>query len=80
MREIPNAPPIDLNIPRSPVMVATLSGINSMQALFEAGNINPIPIPESMTMKMMVMDRIEIVQSRKKVLPPAKSRPEFDSV
>jgi len=54
INEIPNAPPMDLNIPRSPVMVATLSGINSMHALFEAGNMNPIPIPESMTMEMMV--------------------------
>jgi hypothetical protein len=45
MNEIPNAPPTDLNIPRSLVIVATLSGINSMHALFEAGNAIPIPIP-----------------------------------
>lgn len=49
MIEIPNAPPTDLHIPRSPVMVATLSGINSIHALLEAGNVSPIPIPVNMT-------------------------------
>jgi len=52
INEIPKAPPTDLNIPRSPVMVATFSGINSMHALLEAGKTVPIPIPESMTMKI----------------------------
>ena len=41
MNEIPNAPPTVRNIPRSPVMVATFSGISSMQALLEAGIDNP---------------------------------------
>jgi hypothetical protein len=45
MNEIPNAPPTDLNIPRSPVMVATFSGISSIHALLEAGRAIPIPIP-----------------------------------
>ena len=40
INEIPNAPPTDLNIPRSPVMVATFSGISSMHALLEAGKSN----------------------------------------
>ena len=47
INEIPNAPPTYLNIPRSPVIVATLSGISSIQALFEAGRAIPIPIPVS---------------------------------
>ncbi len=33
MRETPNAPPTVLNIPRSPTIVATFLGINSMHAL-----------------------------------------------
>jgi len=45
MSEIPNAPPTDLNIPRSPVIVATFSGMSSMQALLEAGRAIPMPIP-----------------------------------
>ena len=45
INEIPNAPPTYLNIPRSPVIVATLSGISSIHALFEAGRAIPIPIP-----------------------------------
>jgi hypothetical protein len=46
--EIPNAPPTALNIPRSPVIVATLSGISSIHALLEAGRAIPIPIPVAM--------------------------------
>src|SRR5208337_963738 len=45
INEIPNAPPTYLNIPRMPVIVATLSGISSIHALFEAGRAIPIPIP-----------------------------------
>ena len=52
--EMPSAPPMDRNIPRSPVIVATWSGINSMQALFEEGKINPMPIPAIMTIRMTV--------------------------
>jgi hypothetical protein len=48
INEIPNAPPIALNIPRSPVIVATFSGISSIQALLEAGRAIPIPIPVTM--------------------------------
>ena len=48
INEIPIAAPTDLNIPRSPVMVATLSGISSMQALLEAGKATPIPMPVNM--------------------------------
>jgi hypothetical protein len=51
INEIPNTPPIDLNIPRSPVMVATFSGISSMHALLEAGLAIPTPIPETNTRK-----------------------------
>ena len=43
--EIPIAAPTNLNIPRSPVIVDTLSGISSMQALLEAGRAIPIPRP-----------------------------------
>ena len=45
INEIPNAPPTYLNIPRSPVIVATFSGISSIHALLEAGRAIPIPIP-----------------------------------
>jgi hypothetical protein len=48
INEIPIAAPTDLNIPRSPVMVATFSGISSMQALLEAGKATPIPMPVTM--------------------------------
>ena len=54
INEIPNAPPTDLNIPRSPVMVATFSGISSMHALLEAGRAIPIPIPETSTRKASI--------------------------
>lgn len=43
--EIPNAAPTDLNIPLSPVIVATFSGISSIQALLDAGKDIPIPTP-----------------------------------
>ena len=46
MSEIPSAPPTVLNMPRSPTMVATFSGINSIQALFAAGLAIPAPIPQ----------------------------------
>lgn len=46
MRETPSAAPTVLNMPRSPTMVATLSGSNSIQALLAAGNAIPEPIPE----------------------------------
>ncbi len=54
INEIPNAPPTYLNMPRSPVIVATFSGISSIQALFEAGRAIPIPIP----VNNIRMDRI----------------------
>jgi hypothetical protein len=54
IREIPNTPPTVLNIPRSPVMVATFSGISSMQALLEAGRAIPTPIPETSTRKASI--------------------------
>ena len=54
INEIPNAPPTDLNIPRSPVMVATFSGISSMHALLAAGRAIPTPIPETITMKARI--------------------------
>ena len=44
--EMPHTPPTDRNIPRSPVIVATFSGINSMHALLAVGNVIPIPIPD----------------------------------
>jgi hypothetical protein len=41
-------------MPRSPVIVDTFSGINSMQALLEAGRARPMPIPVT----MIIMARI----------------------
>ena len=54
INETPSAPPTVLNIPRSPVMVATFSGISSMHALLEAGRAIPIPIPESIIRKAKI--------------------------
>jgi hypothetical protein len=45
MKETPSAPPTVLNVLRRPTIVATLSGINSMHALFAAGKTIPMPIP-----------------------------------
>ena len=47
MREMPNASPTILNVPRSPTIVATFSGINSMHALLTAGVKIPEPMPET---------------------------------
>jgi hypothetical protein len=58
--DTPRAPPTVLNIPRSPTMVATLSGSNSMQALFAAGSMMPIPTPDSSTRN----DRISTTLNR----------------
>src|SRR4030042_3975357 len=60
--EIPSTPPTVRNIPRSPVIVATFSGINSMHALFEGGIIIPTPIPA-----------ISIREARKITFPPTQS-------
>jgi hypothetical protein len=54
INDIPKAPPTDRNMPRSPVIVDTFSGINSMQALLEAGRARPMPIPVT----MIIMARI----------------------
>jgi hypothetical protein len=37
INETPSVPPTFANMPRSPVMVATFSGMSSMHALLEAG-------------------------------------------
>jgi len=44
-RDTQNAPTVR-NIPRSPVIVATLSGINSIQALLEAASSYPCRYPD----------------------------------
>ena len=49
MSEMPSAKPTILNVPLSPTMVATFSGINSIQALFTAGVVIPEPMPEIRT-------------------------------
>jgi hypothetical protein len=60
-------PPTVRNMPRTPVMAATFSGIKSRQALFDEGATLPIPNPENIMIVTTIA--MSLTETPKKVNP-----------